>query len=381
MFANIYAKPTHIVMRKIFFLLPALLFANKLLTAQDLPPNPQPGKCYIRCVTEDKWRDETRQVMKVPGYKKLEVVPAEYKTVEEQVLVRPASKRFEYVPAVFKKVVDTLLIEEPFNKITVVPVKLSDAIETVITQPSYARFEWKSAIEDCKSKDPRDCQVLCYVEYPEQKTIIPVKRVDADATFTKQTQAGKKVTIEKEVMVKPAEVKEIEIPAEYVTITKRVLVRDETVREVEAEPQWVNETVRVLAEKGGMAVWEEIECQLTEPNPLPIFYELNSARLTAEARRIIDEKIYKLMMEKQLLRVEINSHTDSRDSDEYNLDLSQRRAQSVVDYLVSKGINRGRLVARGFGETRLVNHCSNGVPCTEEQHAQNRRTEFRVLPN
>jgi len=369
-------------MRKIFLLLGLTLLTTNVFFAQDgLPPNPEPGKCYVRCVTEDKWRDETKQVMVVPGYKKLEVVPAEYKTVEEQVLVKPASKRFEFVPAVFKKEVDTILVEDPFHKITVVPVKLSDAVESVIVQPSYARFEWKSAIEDCKSSDPRDCQVLCYVEYPEQKNVIPIKKMDANPTYTKEIRSGKIVTIDKEVMVKPAEIKEIEIPAEYVTITKRVLVRDETVREVEVEPQWVNETVRVLAEKGGVAVWEEIECQLTDPNPLPIFYDLNSARLTPEARQIIDEKIYKLMVEKSLLRIEINSHTDSRDSDEYNMELSQRRAQSVVDYLVSKGINRGRLVARGYGETKLVNHCSNGVPCTEAQHAQNRRTEFRVLPN
>jgi outer membrane protein OmpA-like peptidoglycan-associated protein len=61
------------------------------------------------------------------------------------------------------------------------------------------------------------------------------------------------------------------------------------------------------------------------------------------------------------------------------MSLSQQRANSVVNYLVSKGISRSRLTAKGYGETRLVNKCANGVECTEGQHQQNRRTEFRVI--
>lgn len=369
-------------MRTYTLVLSLTVLSVSTLPAQDgLPPDPQPGKCYIRCMTEDQWRDKDVKIMTTPGYKKLEVVPAEYKTVEEQVMIKPASKRYEYVPAVYKKVIDTILTEEPYHKITVVPVKLVSASEDIITQPAFARFEWKSAIENCKSKDPRDCQVLCYVEYPEQKSPIPVQKIGAEATYTQETRAGKFLTITKEEVVTPAYAREIEIPAEYRTVKKRVLVKDETVREVTVEAQYRNESVRVLEKKGGMAVWEEIDCKLTDPNVLPIFYELGSARLTADSRNIIDEKLYKLMIEKPLIRIEINSHTDSRASDEFNMDLSQRRAESVVNYLVSKGINSNRLIAQGYGETKLVNNCSNGVDCPEEEHAKNRRTEFRVLPN
>ncbi|MBK8557392.1 MAG: OmpA family protein [Lewinellaceae bacterium] len=79
------------------------------------------------------------------------------------------------------------------------------------------------------------------------------------------------------------------------------------------------------------------------------------------------------------LRVEINSHTDSRASTTLTRNL-RKRALNVVDYLVSKGIKRSRLEYHGYGETQLVNQCANGVECTEEEHAANRRTEFRVLP-
>jgi outer membrane protein OmpA-like peptidoglycan-associated protein/tetratricopeptide (TPR) repeat protein len=79
------------------------------------------------------------------------------------------------------------------------------------------------------------------------------------------------------------------------------------------------------------------------------------------------------------MTVELSSHTDSRGSDKYNLELSQKRAVGVKQYLISKGVERSRIVAKGYGETRLVNQCKNGVKCSDEEHLQNRRTEFRIL--
>ena len=79
------------------------------------------------------------------------------------------------------------------------------------------------------------------------------------------------------------------------------------------------------------------------------------------------------------LTVELGSHTDSRGSDEYNNKLSQARAQSAVDYLVEKGIPRNRLVAKGYGKTMLLNNCTTGAPCSEEEHQKNRRTTFRIV--
>lgn len=77
--------------------------------------------------------------------------------------------------------------------------------------------------------------------------------------------------------------------------------------------------------------------------------------------------------------IELSSHTDSRGSDAYNLKLSQERASSAVAYLVQKGIDPARLVAKGYGETKPVNGCINGVPCSDEQHQANRRTEIKIL--
>jgi OOP family OmpA-OmpF porin len=294
-------------------------------------------------------------------------------------LIKPASKKFVYVPATYKTVTKQVRVEDVYNEVSIKPAAFSPGTEEIVAQPAYASFEYQRAMENCNSDDPRDCLVLCYVENAEQKRIVAIETLDNDASFTSTEKGGEVITITYEEEVTPARVDEVEIPAEYRTIEKRVLVKDETVNEVTVEAEYRTEIVRELKEKGGIAVWEEIDCKLTGANVLPIFYELGSARLTSESRKIIDDKLLALMKEKSNIKIELSSHTDSRGSATSNLDLSQRRAQSVVNYLASKGISRSRLIAQGYGETRLVNRCKDGVQCSETEHQQNRRTEFRVI--
>jgi outer membrane protein OmpA-like peptidoglycan-associated protein len=183
------------------------------------------------------------------------------------------------------------------------------------------------------------------------------------------------------VIKEPARMKEVEIPAQYTVIKRQVV--DKPARSVEKVIPEVTKTITktVLVKKGGMTVWEEVDCNLVndEANILPIYYELNSARITKDSEKIIDKYLLSLMKSKPGLRIEIMSHTDSRGDDAYNMALSQQRAQSVVNYLVAKGISRNRLVAKGYGETRLTNRCANGVKCSEAEHQKNRRTEFRII--
>lgn len=109
-----------------------------------------------------------------------------------------------------------------------------------------------------------------------------------------------------------------------------------------------------------------------------INYDFDKDNIRKDAAVILDSLV-QVMRDNPTLEIELGSHTDSRGKDSYNLALSQRRAQSVVNYLVSKGISRSRMVAKGYGETQLLNGCDDGVPCTEEQHQANRRTVFKVL--
>ena len=89
--------------------------------------------------------------------------------------------------------------------------------------------------------------------------------------------------------------------------------------------------------------------------------------------------LYDIMAKYPDMVIELSSHTDSRGSDDYNMKLSQRRANGVKKYLMGKGIADKRIVAKGYGETQLVNKCGNGAKCSDEEHLANRRTEFKIL--
>ena len=115
---------------------------------------------------------------------------------------------------------------------------------------------------------------------------------------------------------------------------------------------------------------------------LPIFYGLDSANLRTESKVVLDQLVEQ-MKKYPKMKVEFGSHTDCRENYEYNIFLSQRRADSAANYMINGGINPWRLEARGYGESKLVNHCAceggKKVPCTEEEHQQNRRTEVKVV--
>jgi len=110
-----------------------------------------------------------------------------------------------------------------------------------------------------------------------------------------------------------------------------------------------------------------------------IYYDLNSAKLRPEAEKEL-KALVGLLKDNPGISVEIGAHTDARGQATYNQKLSQKRAESVVDYLYDVGnIDRKRLVAKGYGETVLINNCKDGVKCSERKHQENRRTELVVL--
>ena len=124
----------------------------------------------------------------------------------------------------------------------------------------------------------------------------------------------------------------------------------------------------------------EIEEISFEPIVLrSIYYDFDKSNLRLNESAEDLEKVYNFLIDNPELTVQINSHTDARGSFEYNEALSQRRAQSVVNYLVSRNIPIDRLVVKGYGERALINQCSNGVKCSEAEHQLNRRTEFQVI--
>jgi outer membrane protein OmpA-like peptidoglycan-associated protein len=111
---------------------------------------------------------------------------------------------------------------------------------------------------------------------------------------------------------------------------------------------------------------------------LHIYYDFDQSNIRDESKTDLD-RLLKLLQDNPSYIVELASHTDARGSNNYNNRLSQRRAEAVVRWLLDKGIERDRLVPRGYGEGMTSNRCKNTIPCTEQEHQMNRRTEFRVL--
>ena len=104
-----------------------------------------------------------------------------------------------------------------------------------------------------------------------------------------------------------------------------------------------------------------------------IYYDLNKSEIRPDAARELD-KLVIIMKDNPSISIELSSHTDDRSSVDYNQDLSQRRAESAVVYIIDKGVNENRIIAKGYGESQLlITNAKN-----EEEHQINRRTEFKI---
>lgn len=109
----------------------------------------------------------------------------------------------------------------------------------------------------------------------------------------------------------------------------------------------------------------------------PIYFDYNGYNIRESSKAELD-KVVEVMKARPSILLTVNSHTDSRGRDDFNMKLSESRAKSTVDYIVAHGISSDRISGKGYGETKLINRCSNGVKCSEEEHQENRRSEFII---
>lgn len=186
-----------------------------------------------------------------------------------------------------------------------------------------------------------------------------MKEVSTDQSKTDGTFTFEKVNCNDSHYYLRGEKEKYETAEVNVTVGK-----DEVVYEILLNP-------RQVAIKKGMDLAKVFEIK-------EIKFDYNKANIRPDAAVELT-KIVEVMREYPKMKIDIRSHTDSRGADSYNLKLSDRRAKATLEWIVKQGIDKKRLKAKGYGETRLVNGCSNGVPCTEEEHQENRRSEFIVV--
>lgn len=108
-----------------------------------------------------------------------------------------------------------------------------------------------------------------------------------------------------------------------------------------------------------------------------IYYDYNKWDIRPDAATELN-KLVTILKDNPSIVVELGSHTDARSTAEYNAQLSQKRAEAAVAYIITQGIDKQRITAKGYGESKLINRCRDGVKCTEAEHQQNRRTEVRI---
>ena len=111
-----------------------------------------------------------------------------------------------------------------------------------------------------------------------------------------------------------------------------------------------------------------------------ILFETNKTDLLPQAQEVLNKVILVLNTNKTI-KLEISAHTDSKGTDVDNLKLSQLRAKTALTYITAAGIDSDRIISIGYGEGKLLNKCAGTVPCSEIEHAQNRRVEFKILEN
>jgi outer membrane protein OmpA-like peptidoglycan-associated protein len=108
----------------------------------------------------------------------------------------------------------------------------------------------------------------------------------------------------------------------------------------------------------------------------PILFEFNKYVITKQSKTILDKLVY-IMNQNASMKIFIRAHTDSKGTAKYNLNLSEKRVQSTVNYIVSKGINATRISGKGFGESEPKIDCRD--KCTADENFQNRRSEFLIV--
>lgn len=109
-----------------------------------------------------------------------------------------------------------------------------------------------------------------------------------------------------------------------------------------------------------------------------VYFDFDKSNIRDDAATTLNVLV-DLMNKYPSMEVEVSAHTDARGNDQYNLDLSKRRAASTLEYLVSKGIDRNRLKSIGYGEMQPLNNCTEPNMCTDEEYDVNRRCEFKIL--
>ncbi len=190
--------------------------------------------------------------------------------------------------------------------------------------------------------------------YDSSNSLIQSFIVGVEASYNQQVECGSKYFIRAE-------------KEEYVTLERLVNTLDET--------QTMNIPLAMEKKIKSADVGDDLAKILSLK---PIYFDFNGDYIRTDAT-IELAKIVEVMNQYPQMKVEVRSHTDSHGDDQYNLELSERRAKATVAYIIDKGIAVDRLMGKGYGETQPINDCGNDTNCKKSEYQLNRRSEFIII--
>ncbi len=274
--------------------------------SQNFPDNAEIGKCYALCYSPDQYIVQKEQVLIKESVKKIEIIPAKYKTVTEQVLISPEAKIVELIPAQYATVSEKMSSTKPSVEYIQSPAVFDTIVERILVRSAHKeyrviepKFEYVSdeiqvkpqgdkwiPIKDnnCTMDDPEACTVWKkdidpaeYRKYSRQVMVapaqyeevwVPDEYMELKKAVLRLPTTDKEVllipnnqkTVTKEILLKASQVIEKIIPAQYTTITKEVLVEPSKVIETELPAEYQTINKKVLVKKGGLSEWKEVVC-------------------------------------------------------------------------------------------------------------------------
>lgn len=190
--------------------------------------------------------------------------------------------------------------------------------------------------------------------YDEYNTVLKTVITDENASYVFKVECNKNYT------VKASNNGYIETLKTVATTNKNMLKNTLNIELTAVKEEFVKEKEKVMIKIN------------------PIYFDLNSSSIRKDAEDEL-KKVVDIMIKYPDITIECGSHTDARANEQYNLWLSEKRVKQTIKYIVGKGISPDRISGKGYGETQLINNCSNGVRCSEKEHQLNRRTEFVVI--
>lgn len=205
--------------------------------SQMLPPNAEPGHCYARVVTPEKYKTEMQRVMVSEEDTKITTTPAQYKTVEKRVLVNEAYEKLKVIPATYKTETEKVMVKEASTKLVTKPAEYKTVTEKVLVKPAYTT--WQKGRGPIEKIDESTGEIMCLVEVPAEYK-----------------------TVKRKELVRPERTEKVEIPAEYKTVSKRVV-------DVAAH----TEKVTVPAEYKTVKVVQEVQAPQEKKTTIPAVYE------------------------------------------------------------------------------------------------------------